>query len=106
MNLGRAESVNIHPGVVSLDVLEELFIPLELQMRVQATLHQDLIASESDRLANLLEEHVAVENVSFGVIDLPVEGAEVADSRAHVGVVDVAVDVDRFGRAPDEAAGT
>ena len=62
-------------------------------MRVQPALHQDLVAPQRDRLADLLEQHVAVEHVGLGVVDLAVERAEVADGRADVGVVDVAVDV-------------
>ena len=60
---------------------------------MQPALHQDLVAAQRDRLADLLEQDVAVEHVGLGVVDLAVEGAEVADGRADVGVVDVAVDV-------------
>ena len=60
---------------------------------MQPALHQDLVAAQRDRLADLLEQHVAVEDVGLGVVDLAVERAEVADRRADVGVVDVAVDV-------------
>ena len=82
-------------------------------MRVQAALHQDLVAAQGDGLADLLEKHVAVEHVGVGIVDFPVERAEVADRRADVGVIDVAVDVvgpvrlrmkppaDEIGRAPE-----
>ena len=62
-------------------------------MRVQPSLHQDLVAPQRDRLADLLEQDVAIEHIGFGVVDLAVERAEVADGRADVGVIDVAVDV-------------
>ena len=60
---------------------------------MQPALHQDLVAAQRDGLADLLEQHLAVEDVGLGVVDLAVERAEVADRRADVGVVDVAVDV-------------
>ena len=60
---------------------------------MQAALHQDLVAAQRDGLADLLEQDVAVEDVGLGVVDLAVEGAEVADRGADVGVVDVPVDV-------------
>ena len=73
---------------------------------MQAALHQDLVAAQRDRLADLLEQHVAIQHISLGVVDLAIERAEIADRRADVGVVDVAVDVDRCGTARDGAAGT
>ena len=60
---------------------------------MQAPLHQDLIAAQVDGLLDLLQQHVAIEHVAFVVLRLAVEGAEIADGRADVGVVDVAVDV-------------
>ena len=61
--------------------------------RVHAALHQDLIAAQGDRLLDLLVEHLARQDVGIGIAALAVEGAEVADGGADVGVVDVAVDV-------------
>ena len=103
MNLRRAEPVNVDAGEVRLDVLEQLLIPLELQMRVQAPLHEDLVAPQRDRLANLVEQDVAIQDVSLGVVDFAVKRAKVADRRANVGVVDIAVDVvspERLGMEP------
>ncbi len=81
-------------GEVTLDVAEQLFIPFELQMRVQSSLHQDLVTPQRDRLANLLEQNVAVENIGLGIVDLAVKRTKVADRRADVGVIDVPVDVE------------
>ena len=72
---------------------------------MQPALHQDLVAAQRDGLADLLEQHVAVEDVGLGVVDLAIERAEVADRRADVGVVDVAVDVVGADTARDGAAG-
>ena len=93
VKLRGAEAVDIDLGKVGLDVVEQLLVPLELEVGMQPALHQDLVAAQRNRLADLLEQHVAVEHVGVGVIDLAVEGAEVADGRADIRVVDVAVNV-------------
>ena len=93
---------------------EQFFVPLELELGMQAALHQNLIAAELDRLFDLLAAALrAVKHVAFGVLRLAIERAEIADRRADVRVVDVAVDVvgairlrmqparDGIGRAAD-----
>ena len=60
---------------------------------MEPALHQDLVAAEFHGLANLVEQYVSIEHVGFRVVYLAVEGAEIADRRADVGVVDVAVNV-------------
>jgi len=62
---------------------------------VQAALHQDLIATKLGGFADFLQELAAIEDIAFGVFGRAIEGAEVADRRADVRVVDVAVDVVR-----------
>ena len=60
---------------------------------MQAPLHQNLVAADRDRLFDLLQQHLARQDVHLVVLRRPVKRAEVADGRAGVGVVDVAVDV-------------
>ena len=60
---------------------------------MHAALHQDLVAAQRDGFLDLLVEFLARQHVGVGVVDLAVEGAEIADGGADVGVVDVAVDV-------------
>ena len=48
-----------------LDVAQQFLVPLQLEFRVQAALHQDLVAAQIDRLLNLLVELVALQHVSF-----------------------------------------
>ena len=75
------------------DVAEQLFVPLELELGVQAALHENLIAAEIERFLDFLVELVAIEDVAFGRFRRAVERAEIADRGADVRVVDVAVDV-------------
>ena len=69
------------------------FVPLELQLRVQAALQEDLVAAQRDRLLDLPEQLLALDDVAFRVARLAGERAEAAAARADVRVVDVAVDV-------------
>src|SRR6516225_2446570 len=60
---------------------------------MEASLHEDLVAAQRNRLFDLLIERLARQYVGVSVRALAVEGAEITDRRAHVGVVDVSVDV-------------
>ena len=77
----------------AFDVVQQLLVPVEFVLGVQAALHQDLVAAQSDRLLDLVEQLLAGQHVSLFMAGPPIEGAEIADRRADVGVVDVAVDV-------------
>ncbi len=54
IDLWWAEAVNVHFRKVTLDVTEQLFVPIELEGRMQSALHQDLIAAQRDGLFDLL----------------------------------------------------
>src|SRR5262245_1319761 len=58
-----------------------------------AALQQDLVTAESNRLVDLLIEFFARQDIRVVVAGLAVEGAEIADCRADVRVVNIAVDV-------------
>src|SRR5262249_41979417 len=90
--LRRTESVEVHSGKVLLQIAEQLFVPFELEARMQAALHQDLVAAQVHGFLNLLVEYLARQHVGVGVGALAIEGAEVTDGGANVRVVDVAVD--------------
>ena len=89
---------------MALDVAQQVFVPLERQLGVQSALHQNLIAPQVDGFLDLLQQHVAIQQVAFGVLRLAEERAEVAHGRADVRVVDVAVDVVRAIRLGMQAA--
>ena len=77
--------LRLHPA-------EELLVPLDAQVGVEAALQQDLDAAQGHRLVDLPGQLLAGEDVGVGVAARPVEGAEVAGRGADVGVVDVARD--------------
>src|SRR5436305_1346272 len=80
-----ADGVKVHLGEAAAQVAQQLLVPLQLQRRVVAALHQDLVAAQRDRLLDLLVQLLARQDVGVGVGALAVEGAEVADRGADVG---------------------
>jgi hypothetical protein len=88
-----AEAVNIKLREARFYVAQQFFVPLELEFRVQAALHENLIAAKVERFLNLLVEFIALEYVAFRRLRPPVESAEIADGGTDVCVIDVAVDV-------------
>ncbi len=87
--------MDVDLGKSLLQVAEQFFVPLQWQRRMEPTLHQDLVAAKGDGFFNLCVELVSLEHIAFCVLGGAIERAEVADRRADVGVVDVAVDVVR-----------
>ena len=95
MDLRRTEAVNVDLREPRFDVGQQLFVPFQRQLGVQAPLHQDLVAAEGHRLFDLLVQHVARQDVDFFVPGWPIKRTEIADRGTLVRVVDVAIDVVR-----------
>ena len=95
------------------DRLQQILVPLDLQVGMQAALHQNTRTAQIDGLLNLVEDHVLGVHIAFFVAHGPVESAEAAILSAEIGVVDVAIDdvadhamrvqlaADRVGRHAD-----
>ena len=75
-----------------LDRPQQIFVPFDLQLRMQSALHQNAGAAQVDGLLNLVEDHFLRMHVAFRMAHGPVEGAEAAIFRAEIRVVDVAID--------------
>ena len=75
-----------------LDRAQQILIPFDIQVRVQAALHQDAGAAQVDGLLDFLEDDFLRMHVAFGVAHGPVKRAKAAIFGAEIGVVDVAVD--------------
>ena len=71
---------------------EQILVPRDGQVRVVSALQQQLVATNGNRLVDLLEDLLEAEDITVRRPDRPVERAEVAARHADVGVVDVAVD--------------
>ena len=77
------------------DPAHHLLVPVNLEVRMQAALHQHSRTAELDGLADLLVDRVELEDVAFlrgRPFQRAVECAEGAIFSAEVGVIDVAVD--------------
>ena len=82
-------------GETLFDATQHLLVPIDLEIGVQSTLHQNSGAAKFDRLFYLVVDSVEVEDVSlfrFWSFQGPVKGAESAVFRAKVRVINVAVD--------------
>jgi hypothetical protein len=87
----RGQAVQVNAEAL-LDAAEEIFVPLDFEIRVEAALHQDAGAAQVEGLLNFVVDHFLGQHVAFGMAHGPVEGAEAAILRAEVGVVDIAID--------------
>ena len=65
-------------GNRSLDVAEQLLVPLDLQLGVHAALQEDLVAAQGDRLFDLPVQLVGLDDVAVGVARPARERAEAA----------------------------
>ncbi len=77
------------------DSAQHFLVPVDLEIGMQAALHQHSGAPELDGLADFFVDGVELEDVTFfrrGAFQRAIEGAEGAVFGAEVGVVDVAVD--------------
>src|SRR5262249_36645703 len=92
-DLGRRETVQMNPRAEALlDRAQQILVPFDLQIRMQAALHQDARAAKVESLLDLPEDCFMREDVAFLVAHRTVEGAETAILCAEVRVIDVAVD--------------
>src|SRR5689334_11371137 len=92
-NLRGAEGVQIEFRIAGLQIAQHLLVPFELERRMIAALEKRLIAAEGDGFVDFFVKFLARENVAIGVARFTVKGAEIANGRADVGVIDITVDV-------------
>ena len=78
--------------IALLDAAEQILVPLDLEIGVQAALHQDAGAAQVEVSWIFCEDGFLGQNVALGVAHGPVERAEAAILGAEIGVIDVAVD--------------
>jgi hypothetical protein len=88
----RRERVEPERRIARLDGPEQILVPLEREIRIVATLEEELSAAERDRLVDFAEDLLERENVAFAGTDGAIERTEVTPRNADVRVVDVAVD--------------
>ncbi len=92
VELRRAERVDVDVRVFLADVVEQVEIPVDRQLRVMPALHEDLDAADGGEFVEFLVDLLVGEDVMVGVLLGAVERAELAVHVADVRVIDVAVD--------------
>ena len=86
--------MQVNLGEALLDPGQHLLVPLNLQIGMQATLHQNACPPEFDGFADLVIDRVEIEDVAFlclRAFQRPVERAKCAVFGAEVRVINVAV---------------
>src|SRR5450432_4071553 len=74
-----------------LDLAQQVFIPFDFEIGVQAALHENAGAAEAERLADLIENDLVRMHVAFIVPWRAVERAEAAVLGTEICVINVAV---------------
>src|SRR5207302_2648643 len=88
----RTESVDIDVRILVPDVLEEIEIPRERQLRMMPALHQDLHSSDRRQLVKFLVDLFERQNIVVRVPLSSVKCAKLTVNIANIGVVDVSID--------------
>jgi len=87
--------MQVNLGKSLLDATQHALVPLDLQIGMQATLHQNSGAAEFDGFANLVVDRFQIEDVplfGFGSFQWTIKRAECAVLGAEVRVINVAID--------------
>src|SRR5207302_1810439 len=65
-DLGRRKTVAVDLEAL-FDGAQQVFVPVDFEIGVQAALHQDASAAQADGLLNFVEDDIFGEDVAFGV---------------------------------------
>ena len=108
-NLGGREAMTVNLESL-FDRRKQVFVIIDLQIRMDAALHQNAGATESEGFFDLLIDDVIGQNVGFRITLHPIERAERAEFSANIGVIDIPVndvadDVVRMETLPDGICG-
>ena len=90
-DLWRAERVYVDGRMGGANVGQERLVPLQRQLRIHATLHQDLRTPDFHKFFDLRQNLRRRQGVGVVGPQVAAKRAEGALRRAHIGVVDVAV---------------
>src|SRR5438034_5664859 len=99
MNLRRRETMQLKARVLRTKRAQKIFVPLDAEIRMQSTLHQNAGASECDRLVNLRANLIDRAHVGVGRARPAIECAERADDVTYIRIVNVSIDDVEIGRA-------
>src|SRR5208282_5495334 len=92
-DLRRGETMQVHLGETRAEGTQQILVPFDFQVGVQAALEQDSRAAERQHLVNLPANLFEGQDVALLRSHGAIEGAEGAILGAEVRVIDVAVDL-------------
>src|SRR6185312_469992 len=92
VNLRRRKAMKLEAGILCSQSAQEIFVPLDAEVRVQATLHQHPRSTQRDRFIDLCANLIHRPDVSVGRSRPAIKRAERADNVTDVGIVDVPID--------------
>ena len=75
-----------------LDSRKQLFVVIDLQVRMNPSLHQNAGPPERQRLFNFFINHMVGQDVGLTITLHAVERAKCAELFAHIRVIDIAID--------------
>lgn len=84
--------MQLEPRIFCVERAQEVLVPLDVEIRMQAALHQHARSAKLDRLVNALLDLLHRMDVCIRFTRPPIERAEGADDVANVRIIDVTVD--------------
>ena len=94
-NFRRGKAVQVDFGITGFQRAQEIFVVVDLQIRVQAALQQDPGTAEGQHFVDFLVNVFEGKDVALFVAEGAIERAERTVFCAEIGVVDVAIDLIR-----------
>src|SRR5947208_12222630 len=92
MNLRRRETMQLKARVLRTKRAQKIFVPLDAEIRMQSTLHQNAGAAERNGLVNLRANLIDRAHVGVGRARPAIERAESTNDVADVRIVNVSID--------------
>src|SRR6187402_1546942 len=92
VDFGRGKAMKLKPRILCMQRGQQVLVPLDVEVWVQAALHKYAGTAKLDRLINSLADLLDRMNVRIRLSWAPIERTEGADYIANVGVINVAVD--------------
>ena len=81
------------PNIESVfDGAKEIFVPLDLQIRMQSALHENSRATEVERFLYFVEDDLFRKDVALAMSEGSIKRTETAVLRTKIRVIDVAID--------------
>ncbi len=72
----RTETVHVEGGKMQLDAAEQIFIPIDFQIRIHPALQEDLVAAQADRLFDFAIKFIVFDDITLAVAGRAIKRAK------------------------------